>query len=459
MPLSNSQTRDVESLIHPYTDLAALRETGPTVIERGRGVHVWDVEGRRYIEGMGGLWCTALGYGNEEMAEAAREQVARLSFGHLFAGKGHDLAIELAEKIKAMSPAPTSKVLFTASGSEANDTQVKLAWYYNNAIGKPERKKIVSRIRAYHGVTLAASSLTGLPNNHVDFDVPLPRFLHTHCPHRYRFAHEGESEEEFATRLAADFAALVEAEGPDTIAAFIAEPIMGAGGVIVPPATYFEKMQAVLRRYDIAFIVDEVITGFGRLGEPFASEVMGLKPDTVSIAKALTSAYAPLGAVTVSEKVYEAMLDESRKIGQFSHGFTYSGHPLSIALALKALEIYARDDVFGHAARIAPAFQQHVRTLADHPLVGEARGMGLMGGLELVADKPSKHPFAPGAKAGLLAVRLIQEEGVILRALGDVIAICPPLVITEEEIGALFGAVRRGLDRALDGLPRPGQAH
>jgi 4-aminobutyrate---pyruvate transaminase len=448
MALSNAQKRDIEALVHPYTEIAALRESGPTILERGKGVLVYDTQGRRYIEGMAGLWCTALGYGNEELIEAARIQLERLSFAHLFAGKSHDPAIELAEKIKEISPAPASKIFFTSSGSEANDTQVKLAWYYNNARGLPRKKKIISRMRAYHGVTLAASSLTGLPNNQIDFDVPFPSFLHTDCPHHYRFAEPGESEDAYAARLADNLEALILREGPETVAAFIAEPVMGAGGVIVPPASYFAQVQTVLAQYDIRFIVDEVITGFGRLGAMFGSEVFDLAPDTISFAKAVTSAYAPLGGVTVSEDVYQAMLEQSRKIGVFAHGLTYSGHPLSAAIGLKALEIYERDDIAGRVRSIAPKFQARLKAFADHPLVGEARGLGLVGGLELVADKNSRRPFDPKQVVGTRVAALIQEEGVIVRALGDTLALCPPLIIGDAEMDEMFDCVARGLARA-----------
>jgi 4-aminobutyrate--pyruvate transaminase len=447
-PLDPEQTRDVASLVHPYTELARFRDTGPTIIVRGEGIRVFDNQGRSYIEGMAGLWCTALGYGNQELIEAAREQLSRLSFAHLFGAKSHDPAIQLAEKLKAISPAPTSKVFFTASGSEANDTQVKLAWYYNNARGLPAKKKFISRIKAYHGVTLGAASLTGLPNNHADFDLPLDRFLFTDCPHHYRVAEPGESEQDFAARLAANLDALIQREGPDTIAAFIAEPVMGAGGLIVPPEGYFDHVQAVLAKYDILFIVDEVITGFGRLGTRFGSEAFGLKPDTISIAKAVTSAYAPLGAVTVSEPVYHAMLEESRKIGAFAQGFTYGGHPLAAAIALKALEIYERDDIIGKARALIPRFQMRLKALGEHPLVGEARGMGLMGGVELVADKPTKRPFPPKLFVGTRASMLVQDEGLITRPIGDTLAVCPPLIITEAEIEELFDRFKRGLDRA-----------
>src|SRR5579862_1665805 len=349
-PLSNLATRDVETLVHPYINLASFRESGPLIIERGQGVYVYDTEGKPYIEGMAGLWCTALGYGNEELVEAAAAQMRKLSFAHLFTGKSHDPAIELGEKLKEIAPVPISKVFFCNSGSEANDTQVKLVWYLNNALGRPKKKKIISRMKAYHGVTIVSASLTGLPGNHRDFDLPLPGFLHAGCPHHYRFAQDGESEEQFATRLAEELDALIVKEGPDTVAAFIAEPVMGAGGVIVPPATYFEKIMKVCDKYDLLMIADEVITGFGRLGRMFGSEVVGYRPHTISIAKALSSAYVPIAGVLVPHRMYDALVDESRKIGSFGHGFTYSGHPVAAAVALKTLEIFARDCIVDKAA-------------------------------------------------------------------------------------------------------------
>ncbi len=454
--LSNIQTRDVETLLHPYTNLATHRNQGPTILERGKGVYVWDQAGKRYIEGMGGLWCTALGYGNEEMIDAAKEQISQLSFAHLFGGKSHDTAIALAEKLKEISPAPTSKVFFTCSGSEANDTQIKLAWYYNNARGKPEKKKIISRIKAYHGVTIASASLTGLPINHTDFDLPIDRILHTDCPHHYRNSELGETEEEFANRLAENLDKLIVEEGPDTIAAFIAEPVMGAGGVIVPPETYFDQIQPILTKHDIFFIADEVICGFGRTGKMFGSETFGINPYTISVAKALTSAYAPLGAVTIPEDMYQAMIEESQKIGTFGHGYTYSGHPLSTALGLKALEIYERENILAHIQAVMPHFQSRLKALADHPLVGQARGIGLIGGVELVADKASKRPFAPEQLTGAQASAYAQKEGIILRHLGDTLAICPPLIISIEEISDLFDALERGLDQTEHWVTKEG---
>jgi 4-aminobutyrate--pyruvate transaminase len=445
--LTNLQTRDVETLIHPYTNLHAIRSTGPLVLERGKGIWVYDTEGKAYIEGMAGLWCTALGYGNEELVETAREQMLKMPFTHLFGGKSHDPAIELAEKLKEMAPMEVSKVFFGCSGSDANDTQIKLIWYYNNAIGRPQKKKIIARLKGYHGVTIASASLTGLPNNHIDFDLPLPGILHVSCPHHYRFGLPGETEEEYATRLAAELEEMILREGPDTVAAFIAEPVGGAGGVTVPPATYYEKIQAVLTRYDVLLIADEVICGFGRLGTPFGSQAMNMKPDTMTLAKAITSAYFPVSAVLIPEKMYAAMIDESKKIGVFAHGYTYSGHPVGAAIGVKTLEIYARDKIFEKAAAKIPTFWKRLDTLRDHPLVGEVRGKGLVAGLELVADKSTKRAFDAKAAVGAKATMMLQDEGLIVRNLGDTIAVCPPLVITEAEIEDLFDRMTRGLDR------------
>lgn len=460
--LSNRAARDVETLVHPYTNLATFRETGPLVLERGHGVWVYDEGGKPYLEGMAGLWCTALGYSNEELVEAASEQLSRLPFTHLFSGRSHDPAIELAETLKELMPCPTSKVFFTSSGSEANDTQVKLLWYLNNALGRPRKKKIVSQLRGYHGVTVATASMTGLPANHADWDLPLPGFLHSGCPHHYRFGHPGESERDFSARLASELEALILREDPDTVAAFVAEPVMGAGGAITPPEGYFEAVQAVLERYDVRFIADEVICGFGRLGTWFGSQALGMRPDTISFAKAVTSGYMPLGGISIDEPLYTAMLAESRKIGTFGHGTTYSGHPVACAVALKAIAIYRRDRIIEGVAQKAPHFQARLSALADHPIVGEARGIGLIGGLEIVADKASRRQYDPKAGVAARCVGFAQAEGLIVRFLsGDRIAVCPPLVIQADEVDILFDRLTRALDRTaawiaaekLDAMP------
>lgn len=447
-PLSDLQTRDAESVLHPYTPLHKLRQTGPLVIARGKDVYVYDTAGRPYIEGMSGLWCAGLGFGDEEMIEAATEQMRTLPYYHLFGAKGMEPAIELAEKLKEIAPVPISKVFFTSSGSEANDTQVKLAWYMNNALGRPQKKKIISRVKAYHGVTIMSASLTGLPYNHKGFDLPVDRVLHTDCPHYYRFAEEGESEAEFVTRLANSLRELIEREGPETIAAMIAEPVMGAGGVIVPPEGYYPAIKAVLDDYDILLIDDEVITGFGRTGNWWGAQTLSMTPATISVAKQLTSAYAPLGAVMVPEDVYQAYVDHTAAIGTFGHGFTYGGHPLGCALGVKAIEIYRKRDILGHVRRLAPVFEARMKKIGEHPLVGEARSCGLMGGAELVADKRTRRSFDPARGVGPRTAKFAEDNGVILRAIGDTIAVCPPMVITEEELSELFDRFERALDEA-----------
>ena len=446
MPLSNMAVRDIETVIHPYTNLARHREVGPLILNEGRGIYLYDDTGKRYIEGMAGLWCTALGYGNQEIAEAGAEALRRVSFTHAFGGKSHDGVIELSEKLKEIAPCPASKVLFGSSGSEANDMQMKLSWYYNNARGKTAKKKIISRMRAYHGVTIASASLTGLPWVHNDFDLPIANVLHTSCPHYYRYGQEGETEEQFSARMAQDLEDMILREGPDTIAAFIGEPLMGAGGVLLPPTGYWAKVNAILAKYDIRFIADEVICGFGRTGNWFGSTTFDMKPQSITMAKAITSAYFPLSALTVEEDLYQAMLDESRKLGTFGHGYTYTAHPVGCAISLKTIEIYQRDKIMEHAAKMSPVFQARLKKLADHPLVGEARGVGLIGAVELVADKATKRSFDPKKMVGAATVNTLQEMGLIVRNIQDSVALCPPLIITTDEIHEMFDIFEKGLD-------------
>lgn len=446
MPLTNVQARDLAAVLHPYTPLHKLSETGPLVLDHGKGVFLYDTQGREYIEGMSGLWCAGLGFGDAELIEAASEQLHKLPYYHLFGGKGTEPAIELAEKLKELAPMPVSKVFYTSSGSEANDTQVKLAWYYNNALGRPRKKKIISRIKAYHGVTVMTASLTGLPINHADFDLPVANVLHTDCPHHYRFGEEGESEEAFVNRLAGNLRDMIEREDPDTIAAFIAEPVMGAGGVIVPPDGYFAAIKPILDEYDILFIDDEVICGFGRTGNWWGAETFGFEPDTMSLAKQLTSAYAPLGAVLVPDKMVEAFEAQSAKIGAFGHGFTYGGHPLGCAVGVKAIEIYQERNILDHVRALMPRFAERLTALRDHPLVGETRFKGLVGGVELVADKATRRPFDAKKTVALQATRFLENRGAILRAIGDTVAVCPPMVITEAELDALFDRLQKALD-------------
>ncbi|UEM19351.1 aspartate aminotransferase family protein [Skermanella mucosa] len=455
---NSAASRDKAFYLHPYTNLKTHEEVGPLVIERGAGVHVFDDTGKAYIEGMAGLWCTALGFGEERLVEAATRQMRKLPFYHAFGHKAHDPGIDLAEALIRIAPVPMSKVFFTNSGSEANDTVVKLVWYYNNALGRPNKKKIIARQKGYHGVTVAAASLTGLPHLHRDFDLPIAGILHTDCPHFYRYGEEGETEEDFATRLADQLEQLILAEGPDTIAAFIAEPVMGAGGVIVPPATYFDRIQPVLKRYDILFIADEVICGFGRTGSMFGTQTFNLQPDIITVAKALSSAYLPIAAVMISEPIYRAMVSQSEKIGTFGHGYTYSGHPVPAAVALETLKIYEERDIVGHVRAVAPHLQDGLRRFADHPLVGEVRGIGLIAGVEIVADKATKAPFDPKLGIGGHVARFAQEHGLIVRAMGDTIGFSPPLVISPSELDDLVERFGKALDDTLAMVTEKGLA-
>jgi 4-aminobutyrate--pyruvate transaminase len=455
MVLSNAQTRDVEALLHPYTNLMKMRETGPLIIERGKGVRVYDDRGKDYIEGLAGLWCTSLGWGEEALVEAAAAQMRKLSFGHVFAGKSHEPAIELAEKLKEIAPFPVGKVFFANSGSEANDTQIKLQWYANNSLGKPQRKKIISRAKAYHGVTIAAASLTCLPANHKSFNLPLDFVRFAECPHFYRASGLDESEEEFSSRLAQNLDALIQSEGPDTIAGMIVEPVQGAGGVILPPSGYFPAIKKVLDSYEIPLIDDEVITGFGRTGSLFGCVTYKFQPSAMTLAKALSSAYLPISAVLVSPETSRLIEEESGRVGTFGHGYTYSGHPVAAAVALKTIEIFQERDVLGHVRRVAPRFLSHLKQLREHPLVGEAAGVGLIGAVEIVSDKVTKSNFPAEKLVAATICKFIEEEGVIARPmLGDRIGLCPPLIINEAEIDEMFDRFTRGLARGLEWLGR-----
>ncbi|MEJ2015878.1 MAG: aspartate aminotransferase family protein [Limibacillus sp.] len=450
--------RDIAHVLHPYTNWVKHEKDGPLVIEEGKGVFVTDSEGKHYIEGMAGLWCASLGFGEERLVQAAADQMRKLPFYHSFAHKSHGPAIDLAERLTAMAPEGLEHVFFANSGSEANDTVVKFVWFYNNALGRPEKKKIISRIKAYHGVTVASASMTGLPNNHRDFDLPIANILHTDCPHHYRFAEPGESEEDFATRCAESLERMILAEGPETVAAFIGEPVMGAGGVIVPPATYWEKIQKVCRKYDVLVAADEVICGFGRTGKMFGCETYGIQPDIMTVAKQLSSSYLPISAVLISDAVYKATAENSNKIGVFGHGFTYSGHPVAAAVALETLKIYEERDILSHVAKVAPRLQEGLRRFEDHPLVGEVRGVGLVAAVELVADKATKAPFDPPGKVGAAFDKLVRDHGLILRNMVDAIAVCPPLIITEAEVDLLLERFGAALDDTLAWMRQEGMA-
>jgi 4-aminobutyrate---pyruvate transaminase len=454
MTETTSRSRDIAYQLHPFTNLQAHEAQGPLVITSGKGVYVYDDAGREYIEGLAGLWCAGLGFGEERLVEAAARQMRRLPYYHQFGSKAHDVAIDLAERLIRIMPVPMSKVFFNNSGSEANETAIKIVWYYNNALGRPRKKKIVSRLRAYHGVTLGAASLTGLSASHRDFDLPIPQVRHADCPHFYRYGKPEESEEEFAGRLAESLDLMIQREDPDTVAAFVAEPVMGAGGVIVPPRSYFEQIQAVLRKHDVLMIADEVICGFGRTGRMFGTETFGIRPDIMVMAKQLSSGYLPISATAISEPIYQALVRQSEKLGIFAHGYTYTGHPAACAVAREVLDIYEERDILGHVVRVSPRLLDGLRTLGAHPLVGDVRGVGLIAGVELVSDRTSKAGFDPVGAAGTLFVQRAQANGLIVRALADTVALCPPLIISEPEIEEMLRRFTKALDETTEALAK-----
>jgi L-2,4-diaminobutyrate transaminase len=451
------ETLDKQRVFHPATSIADHLRTGPRIMAEASGITLTDTEGRRYLDAVAGLWCVNIGYGRHEVADAMAAQSRRLAFYHTFSSMSNEPQIRLADRLLGLAPGRMSKVFFGNSGSEANDTQVKLVWYYNNLRGRPRKKKIIARREAYHGTTVATASLTGLPAFHKAFDLPIANILHTDTPYYYRRAVPAMSEEEYAAALAAELAALIEREGPDTVAAFIAEPVMGAGGVLTPPRTYFEQIQRVLRQHDVLMIADEVICGFGRLGRLFGCEVYGIEPDLVTVAKGLTSGYFPLSACFLSEPIWTVLRDASPQTGAFAHGFTYSGHPVGAAAAMANLDILLGEDLVGNAARVGEYLQRRLReAFAGHPLVGEVRGIGLIAGLELVADKATKRLFPAEVKVAHRVAQRCMEEGLVARALpaGHVIAFSPPLCVTREQVDEVIARFARGLDAVTDELTR-----
>ena len=442
--------RDIASLVHQQTDLARLEQDGALLIARSEGVRVWDTEGREYIEAMAGLWCASLGFSERRLADAAHRQMLKLPYYHTFFAKGHEPSVELAERLLAIAPKGMARALFQCSGSEANDAAIKLVWYYNEILGRPQKRKIIGRIRGYHGNTVATVSLSGQPHMHAGFGLPLPGFLHTDNPNYYRAAEPGESEEAFSQRMADNLEALILSEGPETVAAFFAEPVQGGGGAITPPRGYFERIQAVLQKYDILFVVDEVICGFGRTGSMWGCETYDLKPDLVSCAKQLSAAYQPISALMIGERIHQALLEGSRRNGTFGHGYTYGGHPVACAVAIETLKIYEERDMIGHVRRVSPAFLDGLAAFRDHPLVGDVRGVGLIAGVELMADKAGRVPFPPAAGMGVRVMQACEQAGLIVRAIGDRIAFTPPLIIDETEIAEMCRRFGRGLDRVWE---------
>jgi L-2,4-diaminobutyrate transaminase len=443
---------DRRSVIHPFTNLRK-HESGelgdPRIITSGKGIRIRDSKGRESIDAFAGLYCVNVGYGREEIADAIHEQARRLAYYHAYAGHSSEPAIRLSEKILSLAPAHMTKVFYGLSGSDANETQIKIVWYYNNVLGRPQKKKIISRHRGYHGATIMAGSLTGLPFYHTAFDLPISLVLHTTAPHAFWQAEPGTSERDFSRRCAADLEALILREGPETVAAFIGEPVLGTGGLIPPPEGYWDEIQPVLRRHDVLLIADEVICGFGRVGAPFGSMLYGMEPDLMTVAKGLTSGYLPLSGAIVSDRVWRVLERGSDKFGSFPHGFTYTAHPLCATAGLANLAIIEREQLIENARTMGQYLQQCLQqAFSDVPHVAEIRGVGLLAAIEFAEDPAARRPFAAEALVGARLSAACLEHGVICRAMphGDILGLAPPLTVRRHDVDEIVGRMWRAVN-------------
>jgi L-2,4-diaminobutyrate transaminase len=453
------EAADRQAQLHPFTSIVGHLKSGPRIITRGEGIRIFDQHGKALIDAFAGLYCVNIGYGREEVAHAIYEQAKVLPYYHSYASYANEPSITLAELILADAPSGMSKVFFGLSGSDANESNVKIAWHYNNLLGRHTKKKIIARKRGYHGSTVLAGSLTGLAMYQVGFDLPLDGVLHTSTPHFYWGGEPGETECDFSRRLALELAQLIEREGPDTVAAFIAEPVMGTGGLIPPPENYFDEIQKVLRRHDVLFICDEVVCGFGRIGHPFGANAYSIQPDLMTLAKGLTSGYLPLSASVISQRVWQVLLDASPNFGPFTHGYTYTAHPTCASAGVANLRIVKRERLTENAASVGAYLLDRLHTtFGSHPLVGEVRGAGLLAAVELVADRQHKRPFRANAKIAARVAQHAAEEGVIVRAMphSETVGFAPPLVVTRDDVDEIVTRVKRGFDRAIDELTREG---
>ncbi|MDG2521218.1 aminotransferase [Caulobacter segnis] len=434
---------DRSSLIHPFTPLKSYAQgQGPAtrVVTGGQGAWIHDADGGRLLDAFAGLYCVNVGYGRTEIADAIAEQAHKLAYYHAYAGATNEPAVRLAEKMLAKAPGDMQRVYFGLSGSDANETQVKLVWYYNNVLGRPQKKKIIARRRGYHGGTIMSAALTGLDVYHAGFDLPFGPVRHTTAPHHYWEARDGEDEAAFSARCAAELEVLIAEEGADTIAAFIGEPALGTGGIVPPPAGYWAAIQAVLRKHDILLIADEVVCGFGRLGADFGCQVYDIEPDLITVAKGLTSAYLPLSGVMVGPKVWSVLQAGEDSYGAFSHGYTYSAHPLCAAAGLANLELIEREGIIDNVREVGPYLLAGLRdALGAHPHVGEIRGAGLLAAVEFVEDRAEKKRFEPARRIGAAVSAACAQNGLIARGMpgGDILGFAPPLVLTRNDADAI----------------------
>lgn len=446
----NTERTDYDKLdhayhLHSFTHLSEFQDQPSVVIERGDGIYLIDTDGNRYLDAMSSLWCATLGYSEPRLANAAKAQLSKLPYSHTFRGRSNDKLVQLAQKLVDLSPAQLTRVFFATSGSEANESAIKLAWSYHKSRGNQEKRKIISRMNGYHGSTIFSTRLTGMPQMHEYMNVEFDEIIHAEVPNYATMSLDGESEIEFSERLADQLESQIQAHQPQTIAAMIAEPVMGVGGVIVPPKDYFERIQPVLKQYDILLIADEVVCGFGRTGNMFGSTTFDMQPDLLTVAKGLTSAYFPMSAVLVTEHIYEALVAETTEKGVFSHGFTYSGHPVGAAVALETITILEQRKIIAHVNEAGKTFQAGIHRLNRFSSVVNTRGVGLMAGFDLQSNK-----FAEGVSPGALLMDIAERNGLFIRAIGDTVVLAPPLIISESEIEELM----KRLDASLVQLER-----
>lgn len=439
--------RDAEVLLHPSSSITDLIENGPKMVVGAQGRHVVDAEGRQLLDAMAGLWCVNVGYGRDELGEAMKVASNQLGFYHSFTNASNPWQVELADKLLQLTPNNMGKVFFGTSGSDCNDTLIKIAWHYHALKGNNKKTKIIARDQAYHGTSISTASLTGLTGFHKEFPIPLDFVVRVDCPHYYSQAIDDETEEQFCDRLINNIEAMIEREGADTLAAFFAEPIMGAGGIIVPPQDYYSRLGKLLKQHDILFVADEVICGYGRLGAWFGSTEFGIEPDMIASAKGLTSGYFPLSAAFLTDEIWEVLKLGSEQIGAFMHGYTYSGHPVGAAVALANIEIMERENLIEKAKVSGKYLHEQLQSLMNLPNVGEVRGQGLIAGIQLVTDKASRQ--APDQADALPAkiTALMREKGVIVRPLASIgtLAVSPPLNITNDEIDTLVSALSESI--------------
>jgi len=444
---------DANSILHPSTNANDFALTGSKIVSSAKGIYLQDTDGNTLIDAVAGLWCVNVGYGRSELADTMHSAATNLSYYHTFTGMSNVPQIELAERLLDLAPNNLSKVFFASGGSDGNDSLMKIVWYYHNLIGKPQKKKIISRWQAYHGTSIGTASLTGLPSFHKDFDLPIQNVLHTESPDYFRHALEGESELDFSIRRAKQLEDLILEHGPETVGAFIAEPVMGAGGVITPPEGYFTEIQKITKKYDLLFIADEVVCGFGRLGTWFGSELYDIEPDMITTAKALTSGYFPLSASFITEEIWEVIKQGSAKYGSFAHGYTYAGHPIGAAVAMANLDIIENENLVAKSAEVGAYFHQTLaKRFANDNFVGQIRGQGMLAAVQLMKDAQNKTFFDSSLKTAGRVTAECYKNGLIARPLPSVdsVAFSPPLITTKEEIDKIIDIFEISLRSIID---------